>query len=397
MAPELYDGDYSELVDIYSFGMCMLEMGIKPAALSKVKDPEVKTFIEKCLVPASQRLPARDLLKDPFLLLDVSNGNQGNHSLHLPDIGKIKTRLVASEDHCVQSKQSKSSIQQMQFHIDGDDDDNEPAFVTVIENSDGKVLHLLTLEVRKKRKDGDFRLKGERKETGSVSLNLWIANREGSAKNVGFQFYLDGDTSLSVAGEMVEQLELTQKDVKVIAGLIDSLIINLIPVWKPCVAISQMLTLDGTQTLVDEPKDLQLVECGKSSDESSQSISEVANIFVSPSFVDSSSTEGSDQPVGGAVVLQGLDHARRNGDFGDVVFVSADQDSVGNGEKSSSSCMSSAWSLVDYNWLNMEGEVKRVLSKVENGMNVDQKDMGPNDVRSPTFCLLKKCFFIGFV
>jgi len=26
MAPELYDEDYTELADIYSFGMCMLEM-----------------------------------------------------------------------------------------------------------------------------------------------------------------------------------------------------------------------------------------------------------------------------------------------------------------------------------------------------------------------------------
>ena len=26
MAPELYDEEYNELVDIYSFGMCMLEI-----------------------------------------------------------------------------------------------------------------------------------------------------------------------------------------------------------------------------------------------------------------------------------------------------------------------------------------------------------------------------------
>lgn len=26
MAPELYDENYDELVDVYSFGMCMLEM-----------------------------------------------------------------------------------------------------------------------------------------------------------------------------------------------------------------------------------------------------------------------------------------------------------------------------------------------------------------------------------
>ncbi|KAG9142883.1 hypothetical protein Leryth_005623 [Lithospermum erythrorhizon] len=89
MAPELYDEGYNELVDIYSFGMCMLELvtgeypysecknaaqifklvtsGVKPAALSKVKDPLIKQFIEKCLVPASQRLSAAEMLNDPFL------------------------------------------------------------------------------------------------------------------------------------------------------------------------------------------------------------------------------------------------------------------------------------------------------------------------------------------
>ncbi|GAB4844625.1 hypothetical protein Ancab_038027 [Ancistrocladus abbreviatus] len=85
MALELYEEEYNELVDIYSFGMCMLEMvtfeypysecknpaqifkkdtsGIKPASLEKVQDVKVKEFIEKCLVPASERLHAWDLLK----------------------------------------------------------------------------------------------------------------------------------------------------------------------------------------------------------------------------------------------------------------------------------------------------------------------------------------------
>lgn len=94
MAPELYDEEYNELVDIYSFGMCVLEMvtgeypysectnpaqifkkvtsGVKPAALSRVGDPQVKQFIEKCLVPASLRLSAGELLKDPFLASENS-------------------------------------------------------------------------------------------------------------------------------------------------------------------------------------------------------------------------------------------------------------------------------------------------------------------------------------
>ena len=68
MAPKLYEEDYDELVDIYSFGMCLLEMitleipyseccciaqiykkvssGIRPAALEKVTDQESRQLIE---------------------------------------------------------------------------------------------------------------------------------------------------------------------------------------------------------------------------------------------------------------------------------------------------------------------------------------------------------------
>ncbi|PWA53425.1 with no lysine (K) kinase 8 [Artemisia annua] len=46
------------------------EAGIKPAGLSKVEDPHAKEFIEKCLVHVSQRLPAKELLKDPFLAIE---------------------------------------------------------------------------------------------------------------------------------------------------------------------------------------------------------------------------------------------------------------------------------------------------------------------------------------
>ena len=55
--------------------------GIKPASLAKVTDPDVKAFIEKCIAKVSQRLPAGELLKDPFLC-DISPGNI-SHSLHI--------------------------------------------------------------------------------------------------------------------------------------------------------------------------------------------------------------------------------------------------------------------------------------------------------------------------
>lgn len=39
MAPELYEEEYNELVDIYSFGMCMLEMVTFEYPYSECKNP----------------------------------------------------------------------------------------------------------------------------------------------------------------------------------------------------------------------------------------------------------------------------------------------------------------------------------------------------------------------
>lgn len=55
----------------------------------------------------------------------------------------------------------------------------------------------------------------------------------GRVRNIHFPFYLDSDTALSVASEMVEQLELADHDVAFIAEFIDYLIMKLLPSWKP--------------------------------------------------------------------------------------------------------------------------------------------------------------------
>ncbi|KAG6695523.1 hypothetical protein I3842_09G102200 [Carya illinoinensis] len=88
MAPEIYDENYTEKVDIYSFGMCVLELatmeipysecdsvakiykkvtsGVKPRAMNKVRDLDMKVFIEKCLAPQTERPSASELLEDPI-------------------------------------------------------------------------------------------------------------------------------------------------------------------------------------------------------------------------------------------------------------------------------------------------------------------------------------------
>ncbi|KAG2495563.1 hypothetical protein HYH03_006163 [Edaphochlamys debaryana] len=89
MAPELYEEKYDEKVDVYSFGMCLLELatmeypysecknaaqiykkvtqGIHPGGLSKVANKELREFIQLCIQHDPNLRPeARQLLKHPF-------------------------------------------------------------------------------------------------------------------------------------------------------------------------------------------------------------------------------------------------------------------------------------------------------------------------------------------
>ncbi|KAI3646024.1 hypothetical protein MP228_008952 [Amoeboaphelidium protococcarum] len=103
MAPELYDERYDEKVDVYAFGMCMIEMvtkeypyaectnqaqiykkvtsGVKPAALEKVTDPEVKEFIELCLQYDPQQRPSSGELLQHQFLKDSAAAAQVNEML----------------------------------------------------------------------------------------------------------------------------------------------------------------------------------------------------------------------------------------------------------------------------------------------------------------------------
>lgn len=55
-----------------------------------MKDPEVREFIEKCIAKVSDRLPAKELLMDPFLKSDEDNESVGRSSrLNLHPAGKI--------------------------------------------------------------------------------------------------------------------------------------------------------------------------------------------------------------------------------------------------------------------------------------------------------------------
>ncbi|XP_026063381.1 serine/threonine-protein kinase WNK4-like isoform X1 [Carassius auratus] len=89
MAPEMYEEKYDEAVDVYAFGMCILEMttseypysecqnaaqiyrkvtsGMKPDSFYKVKVPELKEIIEGCIrMNKDERYTIQDLLEHTF-------------------------------------------------------------------------------------------------------------------------------------------------------------------------------------------------------------------------------------------------------------------------------------------------------------------------------------------
>ncbi|XP_037134806.1 serine/threonine-protein kinase WNK2 isoform X2 [Syngnathus acus] len=94
MAPEMYEEHYDEAVDVYAFGMCMLEMatseypysecqnaaqiyrkvtsGVKPASYNKVMDPEIKEIIGECICQKrEERYAIKDLLNHAFFAEDT--------------------------------------------------------------------------------------------------------------------------------------------------------------------------------------------------------------------------------------------------------------------------------------------------------------------------------------
>ena len=90
MAPEIFDESYGVPCDVYAFGMSVLEMvtlqtpykecanaaqiykklieGKKPAALDRIRNPDVREFIMHCLKPQSERPTITQLLEDKLII-----------------------------------------------------------------------------------------------------------------------------------------------------------------------------------------------------------------------------------------------------------------------------------------------------------------------------------------
>ncbi|KAM3579647.1 hypothetical protein VKS41_008099 [Umbelopsis sp. WA50703] len=140
MAPEMYEEKgYSEKVDIYAFGMCLLEMvtgeypygecknaaqiykkviqNIKPECLSKVQDEEVLALVNSCLSPEHERMSAQEILEHSFLAVEpevvlVGTDNTKKH-LHLLVVFKGMEKLSVKFEFNADSDTADEVVSEM--------------------------------------------------------------------------------------------------------------------------------------------------------------------------------------------------------------------------------------------------------------------------------------------
>ncbi|CAI9092177.1 OLC1v1027357C1 [Oldenlandia corymbosa var. corymbosa] len=232
MAPELYEEDYDELVDIYSFGMCMLELvtceypysecnnvaqifkkvttGVKPLSLGKLQDPQMKALIDKCLLPASQRPSAAELLKDPFFTSSTKKSTLEENNL--PEFQASDSASTASSSGSSSSLSSVGSVW-----------------------SATSSSPVSTAESFRSTTEVQFRLRGKRIDVNTISFNLYILDKRSLVgKSFEFDFDLKADDALKVALEMVDGDELSYHQVPIAAELIDCVVLELEPNWITC-------------------------------------------------------------------------------------------------------------------------------------------------------------------
>jgi len=149
--------------------------------LYKVKDPEVRQFVDKCLATVSLRLSARELLDDPFLQIDdYDHDLRPVHSGELDDFGPL-IRQPLYDLH--RSYSNFSNEYSNGFGYEGDcyyhPVDNEPCGIELFEHHDDE----------EPSEHVDISIKGKKKDDGSIFLRLRISDKEGTIFNFQFSFH----------------------------------------------------------------------------------------------------------------------------------------------------------------------------------------------------------------
>lgn len=203
MAPELYEENYDERVDVYAFGMCLLELltceypyaecanaaqvfrkvsaGKLPSSISKVTDPQARKFVESCLAPVDIRMSVHELLESKFLE-ESESGVEGKPI------------------HMLRDNERDAEVPESEGLQEGPE---SPSRLSTSDDGHTRVRQC--------------RVRVRPNEDGTLTLRLKICDAEGCTKTIEFQYDHETDTSEGVAGEMVSEFGLSEEDVPAIA------------------------------------------------------------------------------------------------------------------------------------------------------------------------------------
>uniref|UniRef100_A0A8D8WG12 non-specific serine/threonine protein kinase n=1 Tax=Cacopsylla melanoneura TaxID=428564 RepID=A0A8D8WG12_9HEMI len=190
MAPEMYEEHYDESVDVYAFGMCMLEMstseypymecigpaqiykkvvsGVKPQSFERVESPEVKDIIERCIrLKREERPSIRELLEHQFFSDDVGLKLEivSREEVISGAEDKVQFRLRILDPKKRSTKHKENEAIQFEFDVTSDKVDDVAAEMAksdvILEDDVKPVAKMLTAQIESLLRERDERKKSD--------------------------------------------------------------------------------------------------------------------------------------------------------------------------------------------------------------------------------------------
>ncbi|KAG0464307.1 hypothetical protein HPP92_020376 [Vanilla planifolia] len=197
---ELTAPEFLAKADMYSFGVCVLEiinLGYpyeecsNPAQICNThisgRKPAARLFAEKCLAAVCRGLSARELLNQPFLQTEEHGSVSGEDDF----TSGISSSTLCSDGSFISSRASSDYLS-----------------------------------------DSEISLKGTMGDDGSISVRLKLTHKDGQMKCIRFPFDVHKDTAAGVATEIVAELNVGDQEAARIAEMIDVEIRLLVPQRK---------------------------------------------------------------------------------------------------------------------------------------------------------------------
>lgn len=230
MAPEMYNEHYTSKVDIYAFGMCLLEVatleypycecentgqifkkvttGVKPQGIQKVKDETVRDVIDLCLSDEAMRPSAAELLAHDFLVSAEMPARRGGSEESLKIDGGA--RRGGSDESLMLDPNAGAPPVELPVQSQPAPQPPAPAPPAPAPAPAPQQPIAASFEGMACKPVESIEVDMAKSSSNYIAINVLIHVR-GDLQQVGFTFDVDSDRADTVANEMVNDLQITKE------------------------------------------------------------------------------------------------------------------------------------------------------------------------------------------